>query len=234
MKPQVRVVALLTAAAGVALLIGIGIRNSSVESQAESVNASHEVVPAAEMPATDNAGSNPGSNATTSLTAVLTPTEVSSHVRRARRALEQGDVVNAESLLTRVVMTSPTAPAWNVMGRVQLALSQPDVALEAFTQACALDSNYAWARNNLGWMHLQEGAWQAALPLLEQAVLLDDTVAVFHNNLAVAYERAHRYEDAVKAYARAIDLAPDHATASEALARVQAAQAQAEQHAERD
>lgn len=176
---------------------------------------------------TRNAASSAGNAAVASATPTaaaalpLSAAEARTRVREARRLLEQGRAAAAESLLLQVTAAAPqSAGAWNVMGRTQLALGRVDAAEQSFARACEVDSTHPWARNNLAWLHLQHGEWQAALPLLETAVRLDCDVAVFHNNLGVAYERARRFDDAAREYARALELQPEHATAGDALARV--------------
>jgi Flp pilus assembly protein TadD len=218
MKPQVRVGALLVAAAVVTMAIAIGvIRHGSEDVESSPVASDSEAFAQAPVPAPESQPQAASPAATS-----LTPAEVGTRVRHARRLLEQGRAAAAESSLADVVAAAPApAAAWNVLGRSRLALGDEAGARSAFERACDVDSTHAWARNNLGWMHLQNADWRAALPLLEAAARLDADVAVFHNNLAVAYERARRFEDAAREYARALELQPSHATAAAALARVQ-------------
>jgi Flp pilus assembly protein TadD len=144
-------------------------------------------------------------------------------VREARSLLDQGQAAPAESLVLRALGLAPQhGGAWNVLGRAQLALGRDDEAQTSFSRACEVDSSNAWAHNNLGYLYLQQGEAAEAAPWLETAVRLRSDVAVFHNNLGCAYERLHRLEDAAHEYSRAVDLQPNHATASEALARVNA------------
>jgi len=225
MKPLNRVHALRAAAAVLVVAVVVGIvlhRVRRAESPAPpSVSAEPEV---ADLAYQEQAPAN-----TPTLAPLPSDTDVRAYVREARRYIEHGEPAAAESLLAAVVVTHPAhATAWNVLGRSRLALGDEAGARDAFQHACDVDSTHAWARNNLGWIRLQGGDWRSALPLLEAAVRLDNDVAVFHNNLAVAYERARRFEDAAREYARALELQPSHATAAAALARAQSRAAAAE------
>ena len=54
----------------------------------------------------------------------------------------------------------------------------------------------------------QKGLWKEATQRWENATALDPTYASAWNNLAIGYEQLGRFEDAKKAYERAIDLDP--------------------------
>ena len=54
----------------------------------------------------------------------------------------------------------------------------------------------------------QNNLWNEALYRWEKATQLDPTYAAAWNNLAIAYEHEGRFEDAKKAYERALELDP--------------------------
>lgn len=54
----------------------------------------------------------------------------------------------------------------------------------------------------------QKGLWKEATQRWENATALDPTYASAWNNLAIGYEQLGRFEDAKKAYERAIELDP--------------------------
>lgn len=54
----------------------------------------------------------------------------------------------------------------------------------------------------------QTGLWKEATYRWERATELDPTYAEAWNNLAIGYEHAGRFEDAEKAYLKALDLSP--------------------------
>jgi len=54
----------------------------------------------------------------------------------------------------------------------------------------------------------QNGLWNEALYRWKKAVELDPTYAAAWNNLAIAYEHEGKFEDAKKAYEKALELDP--------------------------
>jgi len=56
----------------------------------------------------------------------------------------------------------------------------------------------------------QRGLWQEAVFRWERATEIDPTYSAAFNNLAVAYEQLGRFEDAGKAYERALELEPQN------------------------
>ena len=56
----------------------------------------------------------------------------------------------------------------------------------------------------------QSGLWKEAQYRWERAVEIDPTYAAAWNNLAVAYEQQGQFDDARKAYDKALQLAPNN------------------------
>ena len=54
----------------------------------------------------------------------------------------------------------------------------------------------------------QKGLWQAATAQWERAVRIDDTYGQAWNNLAIGYEQLGRFDEARKAYEKALELEP--------------------------
>ena len=54
----------------------------------------------------------------------------------------------------------------------------------------------------------QRGLWREAIYRWERAAQIDPTYAAAHNNLAIAYEHEGKFEDAKKAYEKALQLEP--------------------------
>jgi len=54
----------------------------------------------------------------------------------------------------------------------------------------------------------QNGLWNEALYWWQKAVALDPTYAAAWNNLAIAYEHEGKFDDAKKAYEKALELDP--------------------------
>lgn len=56
----------------------------------------------------------------------------------------------------------------------------------------------------------QKGLWRDATMQWENATVIDPTYASAWNNLAIGYEQLGRFEDARKAYERALELEPNN------------------------
>jgi Flp pilus assembly protein TadD len=67
------------------------------------------------------------------------------------------------------------------------------------------------AQVEFGIVAAQKDLWKEALYRWKRAVELDPTYAAAHNNLAIAFEHAGNFEEARKAYEKAIELEPNNA-----------------------
>ena len=95
----------------------------------------------------------------------------------------------------------------------RLILFSVVVLLSAVAQASAQDQNKADRGQSkqqveFGIKVAQNNLWNEALYRWEKATKLDPTYAAAWNNLAIAYEHEGRFEDAKKAYERALELDP--------------------------
>ena len=95
----------------------------------------------------------------------------------------------------------------------RLILFSVVVLLSAVAQASAQDQNKADRGQSkqqveFGIKVAQNNLWNEALYRWQKAVELDPTYAAAWNNLAIAYEHEGRFEDAKKAYERALELDP--------------------------
>lgn len=68
----------------------------------------------------------------------------------------------------------------------------------------------AKAQVTFGITVAQKGLWKEATQRWESATSIDPTYASAWNNLAVGYEQLGRFEDARKAYERALELEPNN------------------------
>jgi adenylate cyclase len=102
-------------------------------------------------------------------------------------------------------------------------------ARRLFVKALDLDPEYARARVELGWAHLQ--SWQflwstgpesleRAQELAERAIALDDTLANAHSLLGQVYLWRKEHDRAITEAERAVALAPNDADGYETLAEV--------------
>ncbi|HSG65512.1 MAG TPA: tetratricopeptide repeat protein, partial [Gammaproteobacteria bacterium] len=89
------------------------------------------------------------------------------------------------------------------MDRPQLELAE-----RMFRRAIELDPNYAPAHHWLSLALLSRGAPDESLAQAEQAVELDPLSASINFNLGFTRERLNRFEDAVRAYQKTIEIDP--------------------------
>ncbi len=67
------------------------------------------------------------------------------------------------------------------------------------------------AQVEFGIVAAQKELWKEALYRWKRAVELDPTYSAAYNNLAIAYEHDGKFEDARKAYEKALELEPSNA-----------------------
>jgi len=95
----------------------------------------------------------------------------------------------------------------------RLILFSVVVLLSAVAQASAQDQNKADRGQSkqqveFGIKVAQNNLWNEALYRWEKATKLDPTYAAAWNNLAIAYEHDGKFEEAKKAYEKALQLEP--------------------------
>ena len=91
--------------------------------------------------------------------------------------------------------------------RIATALSFV-AALLASAPAFADARGDAKSQVEFGIKVAQAGLWNEALYRWQKAVQIDPTYAQAWNNLAIAYEHDGKFEDAAKAYQKALELDP--------------------------
>ena len=85
-------------------------------------------------------------------------------------------------------------------------LACPLALLLLATPAAASDRTKAQEQVEFGIQVAQNGLWNEALYRWQKAVEIDPTYAAAWNNLAIAYEHEGKFEDAKKAYEKALEL----------------------------
>ncbi|HVN69178.1 MAG TPA: tetratricopeptide repeat protein [Candidatus Binatia bacterium] len=126
----------------------------------------------------------------------------------ALEALERRDFAEAERELTALLdgdalAASGRAFLLNKRGVARVGAGLRDAARADFDSALAASARYAPALTNLGNMLLEEGDVDAAIARYEEAIASDGEYATAHFNLGVAYKRAGRLAEGVKALRRA-------------------------------
>jgi Flp pilus assembly protein TadD len=90
----------------------------------------------------------------------------------------------------------------------------PLVALLTFTLAVSASAGDARgdskAQVEFGIVAAQRELWKEALYRWQRAVEIDPTYAAAYNNLAIAYEHEGKFEEARKAYEKAVELEPQN------------------------
>ena len=82
------------------------------------------------------------------------------------------------------------------------------LALGVATPAFADRRSDARAKVEFGWEVALRGLWKEATLHWEQAAELDPTYAAAWNDLGIAYEQLGRFDDARKAYEKAMEIEP--------------------------
>ena len=104
---------------------------------------------------------------------------------------------------------------------VDLLFDDPIEAERVLRQALQADLYYGPAHNNLGVLHLNRGELYEAAEEFDWARRLMPGHPDPRINLGLALERGGKIEDALDAYASAIEVYPNHLPATQALARCQ-------------
>ena len=157
-------------------------------------------------------------------------------------------LASAESLATRSYLThwrnsvglykymlskAPNAPPLHYnLGIAYGKLGRYQEAIEAFSQAIKIKTDYAKMHNNLGTAYYKEyaevhnnlgtayyglGRYQDATESYKQAIRIKPDLTEAHYNLGVAYGKLGRYQDAVEAFKQTVRIKPDYAKAHDNL-----------------
>lgn len=111
-----------------------------------------------------------------------------------------------------------------------LIVTDPDEAESILNGALAADPFHGPAHNNLGTLLLRRGDLGRAVQHFQQARRLMPGNPDPRLNLGLTFEAATRYDEALDAYAAALDVAPDHIPAMQALTRLQVRTGKTDEH----
>lgn len=126
----------------------------------------------------------------------------------ALEALDRRDFESAQRELDELLMRDERDPApraflHNKRGVARIGLGERDAAREDFTRALQLQPRHAGALTNLGNLALEDDDVAGAIAHYERAIAADAEYAVAHFNLGVAYKKAGRIADGVRALRQA-------------------------------
>jgi len=159
----------------------------------------------------------------------MDPTHRKSLYNSSRVLLEMGRGQEALERIEKALSQEPlSGEGLRLLGRARYQLGQTDQAIEAYRRALAVDDRDVWSMNNLGSIYIEQDQPAEALGPLARAVQLRGNAPVFQNNLGIALERSGHPEEAARAYEAAIAVDSTYHKASVSLARVTAAEQQAE------
>jgi adenylate cyclase len=111
--------------------------------------------------------------------------------------------------------------AHTLLGSIYLFKGQNDIAIAELERAVELNPNGADCLFELGWGLRCVGRPEEGIPFIERAIRLNPTSPVIYFDvLGRAYFLMGRYQDAIEAYNKAVNINPDHLDTHTGLAAV--------------
>ena len=102
--------------------------------------------------------------------------------------------------------------AWNDLGELFFETGAYDEAIRAFNKAIELEPNNGWSYCNLARLLVTQGRYMDAIGLYNKSVSLlqgNKDKAIALNHLGNAYRKLNDYDNAIKAYQKAVTLADE-------------------------
>ncbi len=129
---------------------------------------------------------------------------------------------------TSEALPPPSPPSWTWIGdekasieaalkqglRIPIATQQPQVTIDLFTQAIALDRNYAPAYYSRGLAHIKQNNFKAAIEDFSEAIRLNPEFSLAYSARASAHQENDNIEPALKDFDRALTTDPTLASAN--------------------
>jgi len=130
-------------------------------------------------------------------------------LQQARDAFQARDAAKAIEIARRGLEHSESAELHNLLGKAYAISGQPDKALPELNSAIRLQPDNEGFRFDLAQFLLNRQDFGAAITVLENAQKRLPHSAQIQLALGVAYYGQVRYDDAVRAFLKTIDLEPD-------------------------
>ncbi|HEX8354733.1 MAG TPA: tetratricopeptide repeat protein [Pyrinomonadaceae bacterium] len=147
----------------------------------------------------------------------LRPRYAAARLGLARSLESQDNFDEALEELQAARRDRPVYPeSWAVEGRIQRSLADHDAALEAYRRALRESRGFQpEAHTGVGLVHEDKGRHDEAVESFRKAIAqLSDTEPVLYELLARNLEKLERWKEAVAAYEKYLELAPQGAHAS--------------------
>jgi tetratricopeptide (TPR) repeat protein len=149
----------------------------------------------------------------------LRPDSMLAYLRRGETYRRRGELEAAVHDFSRAAsLDSATTRPLEELGDVSYQLQRYDRAITSYKRSLALDDRPARVYYKLALAHYRAGDAPEALAAVDQAVRLDDHMADAHYLRGICLRDERRTADAMKAFERAIALAPALVPAREELA----------------
>ncbi|MFN5744062.1 MAG: tetratricopeptide repeat protein, partial [Planctomyces sp.] len=154
-------------------------------------------------------GENASARADFSTALRLAPNDPDLWNNRGYFLMSQGLTAEALSDFNRAIQLQPAhSAALNNRGLVHLANQKMEDAEADFTKAIDADQKFVDAWNNRAFARLKLNRLAPAMDDIRQALRLDERYATAWNNCGLIAVRQENWEEAVRAFSRAIELEP--------------------------
>jgi len=136
-------------------------------------------------------------------------------------AAEHDNVVRAAELVARAIALDPAQAAWFAqLGRLRIALHDPQGALLAARQGLGLNPEDALTLDTLGVVLSRAGAHDEAVAPFRRAVGRDPRSPAYWYNLGAAEQFVGRFPEAATAYRQSLAISPEAFKSLSALSEV--------------
>ncbi|MDA8813555.1 tetratricopeptide repeat protein [Candidatus Pseudothioglobus singularis] len=135
-------------------------------------------------------------------------------VNYAVKLLTNGQINEALKIVEALIKKSPNAPLlYNIRGVCYQTIRELGNAIDDFSQATILKSDYAEAYCNLGVTYQEKGDLENAVKAYKNAIVNYNNYPTAHNNLGKIFLASGEIDSSIEHLERAITLKPDFADA---------------------
>ena len=135
-------------------------------------------------------------------------------VNYAVKLLTNGQINEALKIVEALIKKSPNVPLlYNIRGVCYQTIRELGNAIDDFSQATILKSDYAEAYCNLGVTYQEKGDLVSAVNAYKNAIDNDNNYPTAHNNLGKIFLASGEIDSSIEHLERAITLKPDFADA---------------------